>query len=105
MSRGHYKMLFKNLCNSLIKYEKIKTTIKRAKEIKKIIEPIINRSKVNILHNKRIVYSYLNNRNNVYKLFNDIGYRYKNRNGGYTRINKLYYRKGDSSLIVCISLV
>lgn len=106
MSRSHYKMLFKNLCNSLIRYERIKTTLSKAKELRKIIEPIINKSKINNLNNIRYVLSKLNNnKKNTYKLFNIIAPKYINRNGGYTRIIKFNFRKGDNALIAIIELV
>lgn len=102
---SHKKAMFYNLAKSLIKNEKIKTTIQKAKEMKKYIEPIITTSKKNTLANKRNILKKIKDKYIIYKLFNTLGKRYLNRNGGYTRILKYGYRKGDGATLAIISLI
>lgn len=101
---SHRKAMFRNLINSLISYEKIKTTIQKAKEIRRIIEPIINTSKINNLSNRRLIFSKIRNKDSTFKLFNEIGPYYKKRNGGYTKIIKCGFRTGDKALMSYIML-
>lgn len=96
---NHRKCMFRNLINSLIFYEKIKTTIQKAKEIRRLIEPIVNISKKNNISNRRLIFSKIRNKNNIFKLFNEIGPYYKKRNGGYTKIIKCGFRTGDKALM------
>ncbi|BBA84857.1 50S ribosomal protein L17 [endosymbiont of Pachyrhynchus infernalis] len=105
ITRSHYKSMFLNMCNSLIENKIIKTTLDKAKELRHIIEPIINRSKINNLHNRRIILNKLKNKKNVFLLFNKIAPLYINRLGGYTRIIKINNRKGDNSKMSFIELV
>ncbi len=99
------KAMLKNLAESIILYEKIKTTEAKAKVVKSMVEKMITRAKKDTLHNRRILLSRLPTENSVKKLFEVIGPKYKDRNGGYLRIIKLSQRKGDAAEIVQIELV
>lgn len=102
----HKKSMMRSLCVSLIKNERIITTVARAKYLRKIIEKIITRAKVNNLYNRRLVYNFLRNKAVLVKLFTNVGVRYINRPGGYTRVVKLgKFRKGDQSELAVIELV
>ncbi|MCX8029575.1 MAG: 50S ribosomal protein L17 [Brevinematales bacterium] len=104
--KEHRKSMLRNLSNSLIKNERIITTVARAKYLKRVIEKIITRSKEDTLHNRRIVFAFLRDGDSVNKLFSNIGVRYKDRNGGYTRIVKLgKFRKGDGAELAVIEFV
>ena len=102
---SHRKAMFRNLVNSLIDNEIIKTTLPKAKEIRRFAEPIITISKVDSLAAKRLVFNRLRNREIVLKLFNEIGPRYVNRPGGYLRILKCASRAGDSAPMAYVELV
>ncbi|QJC28213.1 50S ribosomal protein L17 [Enterobacteriaceae endosymbiont of Plateumaris braccata] len=102
---SHRKSMFKNMANSLIKYEIIKTTTVKAKELKRTIEPLITIAKNNNISNKRLIRSRINNKNNLIKLFNFIAPRFKNRLGGYTRIIKCGFRNGDKAPMSYIELL
>jgi len=102
---GPRKALIKNLLNSLILYEKIKTTETKAKEIKPLIERMVTRAKKDTLHNRREIMKTIPTKNAVKKLFEVIGPKYKERKGGYLRIVKLGERKGDAAPIVLIEFV
>lgn len=104
---SHRKSLLSNLSCSLIINKSISTTLCKAKELKKYIEPILNKLKLNNnnIHIRRIILSKLKNKKVVKILFNEILNKIKNRNGGYTRILKTGYRKGDSSKMSIIQLV
>ncbi|WGH27159.1 MAG: 50S ribosomal protein L17 [Candidatus Shikimatogenerans bostrichidophilus] len=102
---SHRKNMLSNMSCSLILYKSIYTTLYKAKELQKYIEPILNKIKKNTLHIKRIIFSKLKNKKIIKILFNDIINKIKNRNGGYTRILKAGYRKGDSSIMSIIQLV
>lgn len=101
----HRKLMFYNLCNSIILHEKVKTTIEKAKEVRRFLEPIITRSKIDTISNRRFIFSKLGNKKVVGKLFSDIGIRFLNRSGGYLRILKCGFRKGDSAKLGIIELV
>lgn len=88
LNNSHRKSMFRNMIDSLIKYERIKTSIPKAKELRRIIEPIITISKKDNVANRRLIFSKLNNNETVSKLFNEIGPRFLKRPGGYTRILK-----------------
>jgi large subunit ribosomal protein L17 len=103
--KEHKVALLRNLANALIKNDRIKTTKIKAKELKKFIEPLITRAKEDTLHNRRIVFSRLRNKQSVVKLFEEIGPRYQERPGGYTRRYLLGKRKSDSSEMALIELV
>lgn len=99
---GHRKALLKNLANSLILYEKIETTEAKAKGLKPKIERMVNRAKVDTLHNRRELLKALPTKNAVRKMFEVIGPKYKERQGGYVRITKLEPRKGDGAKMAVI---
>ena len=101
----HRKAMFKNLSNSLIKHETIKTTLTKAKELRRYVEPIITLGKKPSLSNKRIVFSKLRDREMVTKVFGDLGPRYAKRNGGYLRILKYGFRLGDNAPMALIQLM
>jgi len=102
---SHRKALFKNMANSLLKHEIIRTTLPKAKELRKIAEPLITLGRDSSVHNKRLAFSRLRDRDIVVKLFGEIGPRYSKRNGGYTRILKCGFRKGDNAPMAYIELV
>ena len=102
---SHRKALFKNMANSLLKHEIIRTTLPKAKELRKIAEPLITLGRDSSLHNRRLAFSRLRDRDIVVKLFGEIGPRYSERNGGYTRILKCGFRKGDNAPMAYIELV
>lgn len=102
---SHRLAMFRNMSNSLLKHEIIKTTLPKAKELRKVIEPLITLGKEPTLANKRLAFNRLRDREMVVKLFNEIGPRYKNRNGGYTRILKFGFRTGDNAPMALMELV
>ena len=102
---SHRKALFKNLSNSLITNEQIKTTLPKAKDLKSIVERIITLGKKETLHSKRKVFSILRSNYSVDKVFNTLAKRYVKRNGGYTRVLKAGFRYGDSSPMAIIEFV
>ncbi|CAL4324439.1 50S ribosomal protein L17 [Buchnera aphidicola (Thelaxes suberi)] len=101
----HVKLMFRNMVCSLVRYEMIKTTVSKAKELRGIIEPLITRSKQDTVSNRRIVFSKIRNKDIVYKLFKEIGPFFLQRLGGYTRILKCGFRKGDNAMLAYIQLV
>ena len=102
---GPRKALIKNLLNSLILYEKIKTTETKAKEIKPLMERMVTRAKKDTLHNRREIMKTIPTKNAVKKLFEVIGPKYKEKKGGYLRIVKLGERKGDAAKMCIIEFV
>ena len=102
---SHRKALFKNMANALLKHEIIRTTLPKAKELRKIAEPLITLGRDSSVHNQRLAFSRLRDRDIVVKLFGEIGPRYSERNGGYTRILKCGFRKGDNAPMAYIELV
>tara|TARA_B100000941_G_C28503816_1_gene555951 strand:+ start:231 stop:686 length:456 start_codon:yes stop_codon:yes gene_type:complete len=101
----HRKALFKNMLNSLIKYEQIITTLPKAKELKPQIDKVITIGKKNLLTNKKKLFSQLQNKNSVSKVFGDLAKRYNKRNGGYSRVLKAGFRTGDDAPMAVIELV
>jgi large subunit ribosomal protein L17 len=99
------KALLKNLLNSLVLYEKIKTTQAKAKEIKPLMERVITRTKEDTLHNRRQIMTKVTTQNAVKKLFEVLGPKYKDRMGGYLRIINLEQRKGDAAKMAVIEFV
>ena len=99
------KALFQSLAISLIEHEGIKTTLPKAKDLRSFIEPLITLAKEDTLSNRRIAFSKLRNKPAVGKLFSDLGPRFKERPGGYSRIIKIGYRKGDAAPLAFIELV
>ncbi|XBC38102.1 MAG: 50S ribosomal protein L17 [Buchnera aphidicola (Floraphis choui)] len=101
----HVKSMLNNMACALLNYEIIKTTLAKAKELRRIVEPLITRSKVNSISNRRLVFSKIRNSDIVSKLFSDIGPCFLNRLGGYTRVLKCGYRFGDKAPMAYIQLV
>ena len=102
---SHRKAMFKNMATSLLKHEIIRTTLPKAKELRKYAEPLITLAREASVHNQRLAFSRLRDRETVIKLFGEIGPRYSKRNGGYTRILKCGFRKGDNAPMAYIELV
>jgi len=102
---SHRKAMFKNMMVSLIQHEVIKTTLPKAKELRRFVEPMITMGKKDTLHNRRLAYARLGDREIVQKLFAEIGPFYKSRPGGYLRILKCNFRKGDNAPMALIELV
>ncbi len=102
---SHRAAMFRNMCNSLIEHEAIKTTVPKAKELRRIVEPLITLAKEPTLANKRLAFDRLRNRDNVVKLFNVLGPRFAKRPGGYTRILKMGFRVGDNAPMAYMELV
>jgi len=102
---SHRKAMFKNMANSLIDHEVIRTTLPKAKELRRFIEPIITASKTDSVAKRRLIFSRLRDRDSVTKLFNTIAPRYKERPGGYLRILKCGYRTGDAAPMAFVELV
>ena len=99
------KALFQALAISLIEHEGIKTTLPKAKELRTFIEPLITLAKDDSVSNRRLAFSKIRNKSAVGKLFSDLGPRFKDRPGGYSRIIKIGFRKGDAAPIAFIELV
>lgn len=102
---SHRLLMFRNMANSLLKHELIKTTLPKAKELRRIVEPLITLGKKPSLANRRDAFSRLRDRDMVVKLFSEFGERYKSRNGGYLRILKFGYRKGDNAPLAIIEML
>ncbi|WP_367670595.1 50S ribosomal protein L17 [Sodalis-like secondary symbiont of Drepanosiphum platanoidis] len=102
---SHRKSMFKNIIDSLLKNEIIKTTLPKAKEMRRFIEPLITTSKKDNVSNRRIIFKFIRNKSILSKLFNEIGPRFKNRMGGYTRIFKCGFRSGDNAPMAYIELI
>ena len=102
---SHRKSLFINLSSSLLKHERIKTTLPKAKDLRSYFEKIVTIGKKNTLANRRLVLSILNSQELVNKLFSDIASRVQGRNGGYTRIMRCGFRSGDKAPMAIIELV
>ncbi len=102
---SHRLAMFRNMCNSLIQHEAIKTTLPKAKELRRFIEPLITLGKEPTVANHRLAFDRLRDREMVMKLFNELGPRYKARPGGYTRILKFGYRVGDNAPMALVELV
>ena len=101
----HRKALFKNMLNSLIKYEQITTTLPKAKELKPLIDKVITIGKKNNLSNKKRLFSKLQDKSSVVKVFDVLSARYQKRNGGYSRVLKAGYRYGEDAPMAVIELV
>lgn len=102
---SHRAALLRNLSNALLKHEAIKTTLPKAKELRKVVEPLITLGKKPTLANRRLAFSRLRDRDMVVKLFDDLGPRFMNRPGGYVRILKFGYRQGDNAPMAYVELV
>ena len=102
---SHRLAMFRNMTNSLLKHEVIKTTLPKAKALRKVFEPIITLGKEPTLANRRLAFNRLRDRDMVTKLFEELGPRYKARNGGYMRILKFGFRVGDNAPMALVELV
>ncbi len=102
---SHRLAMLRNMCNSLIQHEAIKTTVPKAKELRRVVEPLITLAKQPTLANKRLAFDRLRDRDNVVKLFAELGPRYQARPGGYTRILKMGFRVGDNAPMAFVELV
>jgi len=102
---SHRLAMFRNMANSLFKHEAIKTTLPKAKELRRIAEPLITLSKTPSLANRRLAFARLRDRDMVVKLFDELGPRYQARNGGYLRILKWGFRQGDNAPMALVELV
>jgi len=102
---SHRLAMLRNMTNSLLKHEVIKTTLPKAKELRRVIEPIITLGKKPSLANRRLAFDRLRDRDIVVKLFDEIGPRYAKRNGGYLRILKFGFRKGDNAPMALVELL
>lgn len=101
----HRQAMLRNMCVSLITHEAIKTTVPKAKELRRVVEPLITLGKEATLANKRLAFSRLRDRDAVVKLFADLGPRFATRPGGYTRILKMGFRVGDNAPMAFVELV
>jgi len=102
---SHRKAMFKNMTASLVDHEIIKTTLPKAKELRRVVEPLITRAKVDSVANRRLVFARVRDRDAVTKLFNELGPRYNERPGGYVRILKCGLRVGDKAPMAMVELV
>ncbi|PXW93808.1 LSU ribosomal protein L17P [Sphaerotilus hippei] len=102
---SHRLAMLRNMANSLIEHEAIKTTVPKAKELRRVVEPLITLGKTPTLANKRLAFDRLRSRDNVVKLFDVLGKRYAARPGGYTRILKMGFRVGDNAPMAYVELV
>ena len=102
---SHRKAMFKNMACSLFEHEVIKTTLPKAKELKRVAEPLITLAKNDSVANRRLAFARTGSKEMVGKLFTDLGPRYENRPGGYTRILKCGFRAGDSAPMAFVELV
>lgn len=102
---SHRLAMFRNMANALLRHEAIKTTLPKAKELRKVVEPLITMGKTPSLANRRLAYDRLRDRDMVTKLFAEIGPRYAARPGGYCRILKFGFRPGDNAPMALMELV
>ncbi|MBN8441250.1 50S ribosomal protein L17 [Thauera sp. UPWRP] len=102
---SHRQAMFRNMANSLLRHEVIKTTLPKAKELRRVVEPMITLGKKPSLANRRLAFDRLRDREIVVKLFDELGPRYANRNGGYLRILKFGFRNGDNAPMALIELL
>lgn len=102
---SHRMAMFRNMANSLLRHEVIKTTVPKAKELRKIAEPLITLGKNATLANRRLAFDRTRDREIVVKLFDELGPRYASRNGGYLRILKCGFRDGDNAPMAFVELV
>lgn len=102
---SHRLAMLRNMANSLIRHEAIKTTVPKAKELRAVVEPLITLGKTPTLANRRLAFDRTRDREVVSKLFNELGPRYATRPGGYTRILKMGFRVGDNAPMAFVELV
>jgi large subunit ribosomal protein L17 len=102
---SHRLAMLRNMANSLLRHEAIKTTLPKAKELRRVVEPIITLGKKPSLANRRLAFNRLRDREIVVKVFDELGPRYANRNGGYLRILKFGFRVGDNAPMALVELM
>ncbi len=102
---SHRKAMYRNMSASLIQHETIKTTVPKAKELRRVIEPLITLAKTDSVANRRLAFSRVRDKAAVGKLFNELGPRFKERPGGYLRILKAGFRRGDSAPMAIVQLL
>ena len=102
---SHRSAMLRNMTNSLLQHEVIKTTLPKAKELRRVAEPIITLDKTPSLSNRRLAFNRLRDRQTVSKLFDELGPRYAKRNGGYLRILKFGFRSGDNAPMALVELL
>jgi large subunit ribosomal protein L17 len=102
---SHRLAMFRNMAVSLLRHEEITTTLPKAKELRRVVEPMITIGKTPSLANRRLAFNRLRDRETVGKLFDEIGPRFAKRNGGYLRILKKGFRKGDNAPLALVTLV
>ncbi|MFK8068243.1 MAG: 50S ribosomal protein L17 [Gammaproteobacteria bacterium] len=102
---SHRKAMFKNMANSIFRHELIKTTLPKAKELRRTAEPLITLAKNDTVANRRLAFARLRDKEMVAKLFTELGPRYANRPGGYLRILKCGFRPGDAAPMAIVELV
>jgi len=102
---SHRLAMFRNMTVSLLRHEQIKTTLPKAKELRRVVEPMITLGKSPTLANRRLAFNRLRDRDIVGKLFAELGPRYAKRNGGYLRILKNGFRKGDNAPLALVTLM
>lgn len=102
---SHRLAMLRNMTNSLLRHEVIKTTLPKAKELRRVAEPLITMGKSPSLANHRLAFNRLRDREMVLKLFNELGPRYQTRNGGYLRILKFGFRQGDNAPMALVELL
>jgi large subunit ribosomal protein L17 len=102
---SHRKAMFRNMANSLFQHEIIKTTVPKAKELRRVAEPLITLAKSDSVAHRRLAFDRLRDKESVGKLFNELGPRYVERPGGYLRILKCGYRTGDKAPMAYVELV
>ena len=102
---AHRQAMLRNMMNSLIEHEAIKTTVPKAKELRRVVEPMITLAKVDSVANRRLAFARLRDDASVAKLFTDLGPRFKARPGGYTRILKMGFRVGDNAPMAFVELL
>ena len=102
---SHRQAMFRNMANSLLQHEVIKTTLPKAKELRRVVEPMITLGKKPSVANRRLAFNRLRDRDMVVKLFDELGLRYATRNGGYLRILKCGFRDGDNAPMAYVELL
>ena len=102
---AHRQAMLRNMTNSLLRHEVIKTTLPKAKELRRVAEPIITLGKKPSVANRRLAFARLRDRDIVVKLFDELGPRYANRSGGYLRILKFGFRQGDNAPMALVELM
>ncbi|MDR2877097.1 MAG: 50S ribosomal protein L17 [Chromatiales bacterium] len=102
---SHRKAMYRNMAASLVHHEIIRTTLPKAKELRRVIEPLITLAKIDEPMKRRLAFDRIRDREAVTKLFNELGPRYKNRPGGYLRIMKAGFRPGDNAPVAYVELV